>query len=277
MKKGLIAAVFLVFFASFVFAECSLDVSLVRQDPDPAVPGEYVKIPIQISGVTGTECGEVSIELVENYPLIFDPGFDAIQTFKAGTFTPREKNPKTVLYKVRIDPDALDGDMEVELLYSTKGMGDSLKVSKFFTISVEDVRANFDVFVKSYDYSNNRLVLEILNTAKNDVKAIIVNIPKQDNIRLIGSNKNIVGDLDSNDYTSRDFTAVPKDGKINLEIEYTDITGKRRIVEKEVLFESEYFTHTKSNGKTKFNFWMAAFVAVLAYFLIRDYRKKKRK
>lgn len=281
MQKRVISLLLLVFLFSGVSAasdssiRCNPTVQLISQDPYPAVPGDYVKLLFQISGVSDSSCGGISIELAENYPISFDPGESKKVSFLSGTFVRDYQTHKLIAYQVRVDKDAMDGENPIEILISSGAS--SVVESKKFNLNVEDVRADFDVFVKSYDYSNNRLVLEILNTAKNDVKAITVRMPKQENIKITGSNQNIVGDLDSNDYTSRDFTAVPKDGKINLEIEYTDITGKRRTVEKEVLFESEYFTHTKSNGNFKVNFWMIAFIALLAFFLIRDYRAKKKK
>lgn len=277
MKKRVFTIIALIILTiTGVLADCDLNVQLVNQDPYPAVPGDYVKLLFQISGVEGTDCGDISMELLENYPLKFDPGFDPVQTFKAGTFS-RGYNPNWVIpYNVRIDQSALDGDAEIEVVYSTKGR-DSFKLSQLFNISVEETRADFQVFVRSYDYSTNRLVLEVLNTAKNDVEAVTLEIPSQENIKILGGNKNIIGDLDSKDYTSTDFTAIPQDGEILVGIEYSDSTGERRNLEKKVTFESSYFDYTKPNSSGTIRNLIILAVVIIGFFTWRYLKKGKKK
>ena len=276
MKKGIISVLLIVLFATtFALAKCDLNVSMVNQDPYPAVPGDYVKILFQVSGVASTECGDITLELLENYPLRFDPGFNSIQTFKAGTFTRGYNSNWVVPFNVRVDPSALDGDAEVEVIYSTKGSS-YLTQSVLFDLNVEDVRADFNVFIRSYDYSNKRLVFEVLNTAKSDIQSLVLSIPSQENIKVLGGNKNIVGDLDSNDYTSTDFTAIPQDGKILVELEYTDTTGERSSLEKEVLFESEYFEYTKPDNSGTTRNLIILVVVVILFFVWRYFKKKKK-
>jgi len=276
MKKSLIFALLMIVFATtFVLARCDLKVSVVNQDPYPAVPGEYVKILFQVSGVESADCGDISLELIENYPLRFDPGFNPVQILKAGTFARGYSSNWLVPYTVRIDSSALDGDAEIEILYSTKGR-DSFKLSQKYNLRIEEVRADFQVFVRSYDYSNNRFVLEILNIAKNDIKSLVLMIPSQDNIKVLGGNRNIIGDLDSNDYTSTDFTAVPKDGRIFLELEYTDKIGERRTIEKELTFDSSYFEHTKPDNSARNRNLIIIGVLILAFIFWRVLKKKKK-
>ncbi len=276
MKKSIFLGLLFVFLGiTSVLAECDLNVQLVNQDPYPSVPGDYVKILFQVSGVAGDDCGDISFELLENYPVSFDPGFNPIQTFKAGTFSRGYNSNWIVPYTVRIDSSALDGDAELEVLYSTKGT-DSFRISQKYNLTIEEVRADFQVFVRSYDYSTNRFILEILNTAQNDILSLVVAIPSQDNIQILGGNRNIVGDLDSNDYTSTDFTAVPKDGKILLELEYTDKTGERRTIEKEIVFESKYFEHTKKDNSNTLRNIIILGVVLVAFFAWRVFKKKKK-
>jgi hypothetical protein len=277
MKKGLMLVLLMIAFAtSFVFADCNLDVQLVNQDPDPAVPGDYVRLLFQVSGIAGTECGEISFEILDNYPIRFDPDFNPVKTFSAGTFARGFSSTKTIPYKVRIDPDALDGDAEIEILYSTKG-SKSFRISKLFDIRIEEVKADFQVFIRSYNYDTRRLTLEVLNTGKNDVRSLVLTIPSQENVRVLGGNKNIVGDLDSNDYTSTDFEALPEDGIIVVELEYTDKTGERRQAQAEIVFESERFEHTIPDNSARNRNLIIIAVLVLAFIVWRVLKKKKKK
>jgi hypothetical protein len=277
MKKSIMIILLLVVFSTtFVMADCNLDVQIVNQDPEPAVPGDYVRLLFQVSGIAGTECGEISFEILDNYPIRFDPDFNPIKTFSAGTFARGYSSTKTIPYRVRIDPDALDGDAEVEILYSTKG-SKSFKISKLFDIRVEEVKADFQVFVRSYNYDTRRFTLEILNTAKNDIKSLVLTIPSQENIRVFGGNKNIVGDLDSNDYTSTDFEALPEDGIIVVELEYTDKTGERRQTQTMIVFESERFEHTITDNSARNRNFIIVAVLIMAFIVWKVIKKKKKK
>ncbi len=276
MKKSLVFSFLIVLFSlATVLAECNLGLTMVNQDPDPAVPGDYVKLLFQVSGVEGSDCGDVSLELLNNYPIQFDPGFNPIQTFKAGTFSRGYNSNWVVPYNVRIDSAALDGDAEIEVLYSTKGV-DSFKLSKKFNLRVEEVRADFQVFVRSYNYDTKILTLEILNTGKTDIKSLVLTVPSQETIKIFGGNRNIVGDLDSNDYTSTDFEASPSDGKILVELEYTDKTGERRSLEKEVVFESAYFEHTIPDNSANTRNLIIGAVIIVVFILWRVFKKKKK-
>ena len=55
---------------------CNPAVSLINQDPYPAVPGEYVKLLFQISGVSNPECASTSVELKPSYPFSLDCNFN---------------------------------------------------------------------------------------------------------------------------------------------------------------------------------------------------------
>lgn len=281
MKKGaLIFVLGIVLLVSplLVSAEtCDLDVSLINQDPYPAIPGDYVKVVFQIDGVSNPNCGHIQFELLEQYPLIFDPGENRIYDVDAGVYNKDFNSFLIAPYKVRIDKDALEGDTPIETQYF---YGNNLaSETKQFNIHIEDTRADFEIFVKDYDISKKEITFQILNTAEVDIEALTIEIPKQENIEIKGSKINIVGDLDSNEYTTTNFEATAKRGKINLIIHYTDSINTRRSIEKEVLFEPEYFEN-RTSGKTKtpltsYLFWILL-VTWIASFFYRRWRKKKK-
>ena len=126
----------------------------------------------------------------------------------------------------------------------------------------------------------NSLTLEILNIAESDVGALTIEIPKQDNIVIKGANREILGDLDSNDYTTAEFEAVPKEGEIMIYIMYTDVTGTRRSLEKQVLFEPNYFkgriADEEKGSKTTYVVVGIVVILVAGWYYRRHKRKKKR-
>jgi len=264
---------------SFISAEaCILDVTMLNQDPYPAVPGDYVEVVFQLSGIENPECGTVVFSLVEKYPLVFDPGMDSAVTINSGTFTKDFSASKIIPYRVRIDENAVDGDNPIETSFSFRNLGDRSFQTKDFTLSVEDAKADFEIFVKDYDSAADIITFEVLNIADVDVEALTLEIPVQNGVVVKGSKRNILGDLDSNEYTSTDFELTSSVDEITVEIFYTDNIGVRRNTAKVISYESEYFVgrqaDSKSTSKLVYVFWIAV-VLIVAYFVRKKFKKKK--
>jgi len=282
MKRGinLILGIFiLISLSTFVIADCDLDVSLLNQDPYPAVPGDYVKLIFQITGVENPECGNVFFELIPKYPISFDPGVDSSVQIRSGTFTKDFDSFLMVPYKVRVDADALDGDNPVDVNYLA-GTSGQITESFQFDLNVDDVRVDFEVNIKDYDYATNILTLEILNIGDSDVEAVTIEITEQENINIKGSSKNIVGALDSNDYTTADFEATLEDGEIDLTIYYTDEINVRRTTQESIYFNPNSFQKRKAdqNGTSKSTYILVFLVIVgVIYWLYKRNKKKKMK
>jgi len=266
--------------ASVSAAACDLSVSMINQDPYPATPGDYVEVLFQVNGVDNPECGTVEFGLLEQYPLIFDPDTKRTTTINAGTFQRDFNSFLMVPYKVRVDKDALDGNnpIEVEFRY---GANTNYETKKF-DLNIKDTRADFEIYIKDYKPITKTLTFEILNTEKVDVEALTIKIPKQENIIVKGSSTNIVGDLDSNEYTTADFEATPKEGEISLTITYTDSINKRRTLDKTITFNPEYFEDRVNGAQSKGSFtgtlfWILLLVNIGVYFYKKQKKKKEKK
>ena len=280
MKKGVVIGLFLMLsifsFAGVLAEGCDLSISLINQDPYPAIPGDYVKLVFQVDGVDNPLCGNIDFELLQQYPLIFDPDEQPVYSVNSGLYDKDYSSYLLAPYKVRVDSDALDGDNPIEVQYRFGGnLGFE---TKKFDLNVEDTRADFEIYVKDYDVLTQVFTLEILNIAESDIEALTLEIANQENVKIKGSKINIVGDLDSNDYTTADFEAVPSAGEFMVKISYTDSTGERRVLEKNVVYESEYFEDRigdkKDTSPWTYVFWIAV-VLVVAYYFFRRYKKKK--
>lgn len=255
-------------------AACEISVSMINQDPYPATPGEYVKVVFQINGIENPECGRVEFELLEKYPISLDPLTDSKVVIDAGTFKKDYSSFLLAPYKVRVDENALDGDTPIEVRYK---FGANLGYeSKEFDLNIEDTRAQFEIHVKDYDPSTKDLTLEILNIAETDIEALSVEIPKQENINVKGSNINIVGDLDSNEYTTADFKADLTDGEITIILHYSDKINERRTVTEKVVYDGEYFQVEQEKTSTKSIVITVLIILGIAYFVYRRWKKKKK-
>ena len=244
MKNNILISFFVlsVIFSSAILSSaenCNLKVSMISQDPYPATPGEYVKVVFQVEGISNSKCGQIEVELLEKYPISFDEINDSIITFQSGIYEKDFSSFLTAPFKIRVDENALDGDTPIEI--RTKIGFTYAYITKQFLLNIQDIKVDFEVHVKDYDYDTDIVTFEILNIGKNDVEALTIEIPKQDNIEIKGPNRNIVGDIDSNEFSTADFEATIKDGKIKMIIIYTDSINVRRTIEKSVEFDSSYF------------------------------------
>ena len=250
----------------------NLDVSLINQDPYPAIPGDYVKVVFQIDGIENPECGIIEFEVKEDFPISLDPRAENKIIINSGIYERKYSSFYVAPYQLRIDEDAIEGDNPIEISYTMF----STEILKEFNIYVEDARADFEIYVKDYNYNTEELTLEILNIENVDVEALTIEIPKQEIIQVKGANRVVVGDLDSNEYTTADFKSIIEDGEINVKIIYTDSTNTRRTLEKTITFDSEYFVGL--TAKKKKPIWpYILIVLVIAWFVWRQMKKAKKK
>ena len=261
------------------FDGCLLNASLINQDPYPAIPGDYVKLVFQVNGIENPNCGQVSVKINEAFPFTLDPGTS--DTYTGESFF--NKDYTSILlapFTVRVDEEALDGDNPVEIAVSYTLEGIKTTFLQEFNVNIEDKRADFEIYAKDYDSLTNTLTLEILNTGKYDIQALTIDIPPQKNIEVKGAARSIVGDLDSNEYTTADFEAVSEGGEINLELTYTDGINVRRILNKTIMFEKSYFEDRKKDEKQT-PLWIYIIIPVVLLIILislfRAYKNRKHK
>ena len=277
MKRvWLFAILFVIIFSATVSAaaNCVLNVSMINQDPYPATPGESVKVVFKIDGISAPGCQDTTFEVEENFPFTVDP--ESVNPVKvtAGTYSTDYNSFYIAAYKLRVDKAALKGDTPIEIRYYS---GTSAKTTEKFNIYVEDTKTDFEIFIKDYDALTKTLTFEILNIGEVDIEALTLEIPKQENIDVKKTNKVVVGDLDSNEYTTADFEATPKDGEITIKIIYTDSTNTRREIEKTVNFDSSYFEGLSRN-QTAPPIWIYLIVlGIIGFIIWKVYRRHKKK
>lgn len=267
----------LLFSVGNVLATCTPEVTLLNQDPYPAVPGDYVKLIFQIEGLDDSECEDFTIELLEDYPIEFDPGKTGLRTFEKVRYIKDYESNILVPYEVRVNTNALDGANPIEVRTQLRG---GAQVSRTYDLEVDDSRTDFEVYIKDYDYITKELTIEVLNVGDSDIEALTIEIPKQSGISVKGSNRVVVGDLDSNEYTSADFETTAEDGEIQLKLIYSDSINVRRTLEKTVTFDSSYYkervSDVQNNGYTSYII-LGVIVLIIIYIIYKKVKKSKKK
>lgn len=241
MKKIIILSLFLFVLLTGIVAaeECDLSISLVNQDPYPAVPNSYVKVVFQVSGLENPECLGAKFELVETYPFSLD-NKEGLRIVEGSTYISKYKTEWMIPYKIRVDNNALDGENEIKIRYiagnTEKWVSSDNWISESFDIEIDNSRTDFDVIVQ--EVSDSEVAIAIANTGKNVAESVIVKIPEQENFKVTGTDGQMVGNLENGDYTLVTFEVEKNRGadsnELELQIFYTDTISERRTVVKTV-------------------------------------------
>jgi len=351
----ILAIVMLCFGSISVMAENNdmniISISIVNQDPDPAIAGDILEVRIGVENTGGEPSNNLIVELDPEYPLELVPGEDSTQ--KVGTikgFQDRE-NLQILKYRLSVNRDATAGEYELKVKYYEEGSkvsttkslsieiesGESAEViyiDKTTLVPGEESNLEFTInnvgnaplrelsfkwqnpdkailpvgsdntkYIKYVDIGeskklNYRVIADsnaeaglyelnlnleyedpltnelkiistvagiyvggktdfktafsesadgetsfsISNIGSNDASSISITIPKQEGIKIKGTNSVTVGSLSKGDYTIAAFKIIPdlaiEEIPMTIEVEYTDTSGKRHVVEKEILLDS---------------------------------------
>jgi hypothetical protein len=278
MKRGLITIFLLLFAISLAQAICSLNVELINQDPYPAIQGDYIKLVFQVTGVENPECGEVTFHIDDTYPFYLEDGGQRTFRMKSGIYSKDYPSYLLAPYRMRIDQNGLDGENPLTIYYSFRSQGTSNNFQEDFNITLQDSRTDFEVHIESYSPETKELNIELLNIGKVNVEAVTVEIPKQENIEIIGSNRNIIGDIDTNEDDRTNFNANLKQGQIKLLIYYTDQIGVRRSIEKYIESDLENFSKSVESKKginSSTAFILGILITIILIYTYKYFKKKK--
>ena len=241
MEKGMNKILTFIVLAMFAFSmavvsadddPCALSVSLINQDPYPAVPGSYVKLVFQVSGIDDSSCTGAKVNIEPNYPFSFDDGENSVFVLDgATTYINDYETAWMIPVKLRVDEDAFDGNASVTVSY-----GETFTVvSQDFDVEIEDARTTFDAVIQ--DSTDEEVSIAIANTGKYTANSVVVRIPEQDGFTATSTDGQMVGNLDSGDYTIVTFEIAQtrsEDTGLDFDVYYTDSLGERRVVAMEL-------------------------------------------
>ena len=143
--------------------------------------------------------------------------------------------------------------------------------------------------MQSIDLSE--VAIAIANIGQEDANSVIVKIPEQTRFQTIGTSGQMIGNLDSGDYTLVSFQLEEKqnsEGMLNVQIDYTDSIGERRTLIKEIELEMNLGnTLTKSLNSAGKNFkqkqtsifksvWFWVITIVIIGIIFKYYKKYQR-
>jgi hypothetical protein len=219
----------------------------LKYEPYPVNPGEYFDFWVSAQYVGSPGIYGTRFELVPSYPFSLDPNESAVQDFGIA-----DSPSILVHYKIRVDPNAIDGINPLTLNYNVG----NIIYSQNFDIDVENSHTDFDAIIQQI--SGSTVSIALANIGKYAANSVIVKIPPQSSFTTTDNiNGQIVGNLASGDYSVVSFSLVQisqrnlqrnnsasistsfqssavNSSLLNFDIYYTDNIGERRVVNMEL-------------------------------------------
>ena len=140
IRIGFLAICLMVMLSSVAYADLSgvtvVSVSLVNQDPHPAIAGDVVDIYLGIENIGGESSNNLIVELEPEYPFSLVPDESAVQNIGTIKSYQKDNYMKIITYKIKVDSDASAGSYNLTVKYYEQG--DSLITEKSITIDVKN-------------------------------------------------------------------------------------------------------------------------------------------
>ncbi len=200
----------------------------LKYEPYPVNTGEYFEV--WFEAILGDN-DYAKFELIEEFPFSLDSNEEAVRVYEDVA------NREVVMrYKVRVDKDAVEGNNELKLKYTSNKYSDSF-VIKHFDISVDQVQTSFDAVIQ--EIADSEVSIAIANAGKNTANSVVVRIPEQEGFKATGTDGQMVGNLDAGDYSIVSFSLIPlaqgdsQKKSLKFDVHYTDTIGERRVVNME--------------------------------------------
>ncbi|MFH2027679.1 MAG: COG1361 S-layer family protein [Nanoarchaeota archaeon] len=143
MKQKIISCIFLVMLICMisisVHAESDtsvLSLSLINQDPDPAVAGDVIEVRIGIENKGGEAAENQVFEVIPEYPFSKLGSESLVKNVGTIAAYQYDTDMKIIKFKLRVDREATEGEYELDIKRYTQGY-ESVSVEKSFSIDIE--------------------------------------------------------------------------------------------------------------------------------------------
>ncbi|MFW5745978.1 MAG: COG1361 S-layer family protein [Nanoarchaeota archaeon] len=126
-------------------AGADIRVSLLNQMPDPVSAGRYVDVKYQILNVGNAPVSNFTIQIEDQFPFSIDNTDDAVKEIGSIGKLQFEEQGIIVEFRVRVDPNAIDGDNELRVAYSYTAEGRRRQLERTDTIRVRAADASLSI------------------------------------------------------------------------------------------------------------------------------------
>jgi len=279
IMTGIILAVALMQVAS------ALTISSVSSSPAEVQPGEKARIDMTIENNLGDDVENVVISLdLTNLP------FAPYQSSNERTIEDiNDGNDEDVEFELIAFADAASGTYKIPVEMSYNFQDETAREKTKGTISLI-INAKPEIGVSSDEGNilikgkDNTLIVKIINSGLGEAKFLSVQILPVSGIKIIGSDKVYIGNIDSDDFDTAEFKIVVNAdaGTINLPVSvaYKDSRNKDFTDVENIALKSYTTKEAISLGLIKANnsfiYIIIVIVIIILVLIFRAIRKRRR-
>lgn len=239
MKKTLLTGLILIMaVTAYALAGDMLTISLVNQDPTPALAGNLVEIRLGVENTAGQPSEDVVLEFQEEYPFKMVPGENPVK--KVGTLDSYQSgdNYKIIKYKIQVDKDAPAGEYQLSFWQYKEGEKEIGRIKKTISIDIKSKEGAEVIYIDKTDLvpgKQTNMKFVINNVGSAPLRDLVFSWENEDGTILpVGSDNTKyikyidVGESAELDYkVIADSDAEPGLYKLSLSLKYDDpITGE---------------------------------------------------
>ncbi len=216
----------------------AISISLINQDPDPAIAGDIVEVRLGIENIGGETVNDLIIELIPEYPFSLVSGQNA--EIKVGTMNAYQKgdNMRIIKYEVRADREATAGSYELKIKYYEE---DSvIATQKSLSVDIQSRESAEVIYIDQVELIPGKITplkFTINNVGSAPLRDLSFQWENEDDIILpVGSDNTkyikyieVGGDKELNFEVIASANADPDLYKLDLTLTYDDpLTGEEK-------------------------------------------------
>jgi hypothetical protein len=262
--------------------ETGLEISAVKTSSEYLVPGNVGYIEIRVNNPSDLTVRDVTLKLdlvSENIPLapydgatiktinFLNPGDQG--NFRFGVVPFSDASAK--VYKIPVEITFLNAENELETRKEIIG----IRIGSIPDLSVSVNTNDF--------YSENkigRVTISIINKGVSDVKFADIVMLNTDDYEVISSSETYIGNIDSDDFETSDYTILRKNTKTNFPIvfklEYRDAHNSLYGETLEVPLTLYSASLWKNGGSRNGIIVVILILGIAGYFAYKHFKKKKK-
>lgn len=273
-----------IYLISMISLASALVITSVSTSPDSIAPGETADLSLSIKNNGENDLTDLSVSLdFTNLPFApYNSGSDY------NTDELISDKTKQISFKIIALNDAKSGiyKIPVNIKYTENDVAKTKQSLISLMINSEpiiDVEFEDGLLLKA---QNNKVTLKVINKGLADVKFLDISIDSSTSYDIVSQKNVYIGDVDSNDFQTADFSIFFKDNALSaisipVTVVYKDITNKQYTKSFDVqmkVYNQQQAQELGLQAKSNSMYYVAIVVTlILIFILYRVIRNRRRK
>ena len=264
--------------------DTSLDIITVDTDPDDLEPGRIAELEITVKNNAYSLFRNLEAKVetggtvpIVPYQMTNQQSLRQLNSGEAYIFS----------YFIIVDESASAGVYEVPFVLSYEDeLGTSYEVNQSFGLlisSTTDLEFNLEEFDTFRKGSKGDVVVSVSNTGASELKFMTLSVLESDSYVVLGSTKEYLGNVDSDDFETSTFEVYALEDEVDLQLQvdyknaYNEEYTESINLSLPIYTEEEIAMYGLStNGSGYGNIWIYLVLVLFVYFAFKGWRKEKK-